>query len=134
VVVGFLYFSSPNNARTGSLSIYMPVLAIFLIYRVLVQTKSRRCPPQSYALSATSPRRFRPSFGHRTACVPPDAFSGLYLRTVCLSRMCAFGDTPRRGAYPPYLASPTNIQSYVARCKSEICTLANQFCTSKSKL
>lgn len=52
----------------------------FCFGSVLVQTKSQRCPRQSFALSATSPRRLRPSFGHRTVCVPSDAYGGLYLR------------------------------------------------------
>lgn len=55
----------------------------FYFGSVLVQTKPQRCPRQSFALSATSPRRLRPSFGHRTACVPSDAYDGLYLRPLC---------------------------------------------------
>ena len=78
----------------------MPIFNYVLGVRVCSYKLNLADAPPNTACSSTSARRLRPSLGHRTACVPSDAFSGLYLRTVCLSRLFLVVDTPPVGRIP----------------------------------
>lgn len=78
----------------------MPIFNYVLSVRVCSYKLNLSDAPPNTACSSTSERRLRPSLGHRTSCVPSDAFGGLYLRTVCLSRLFLIVDTPPVGRIP----------------------------------